>query len=76
LRLTPADTTIRSGGPGGMETAMNASAPSEFLAPGTVLEGIYQIIRREWFAVLLTGGSQGDPCMPLPTPVINYAKDR
>lgn len=43
--LKPADATMRPGMPGAMETAMNAFAPSEFLAPGTVLGGIYQIIR-------------------------------
>lgn len=38
--------------------------------------GLRLLTAQEWFAVLLTGGSQDNPRMPLPTPVITYAKDR
>ena len=31
---------------------------------------------REWYTVLLTGGNLGNPRLPLPTPVINYEKNR
>lgn len=38
--------------------------------------GLRLMNAREWFAMLLTGGNQGNPRMPLPTPVINYEKNR